>query len=97
MVADLERLVDWIDNYFPDDTYSREDVNSYLNKNVKGWSTGAIPRSEKERILDDWEHFVIHVREEEFGEIPIGALPEIKRERPTVWNRIKAWLGRLFK
>lgn len=91
---DIERLIEWMYDYFPEPTYTRSEVARYMAKNVIGW--GNIPAQEKENILTDWETFVQEQAMEEFGDIQLREIPEIKTEKPSIWGRIKAFLGRFF-
>jgi len=81
---DIERLINFIHNYFPDPTFSRDDVRDYLEKEVKGW--GYVPKKAQRAILKDWE-MAIEEEAEGIGE------PPTKKGRMA---RIRAFLGRLF-
>ena len=87
---DIERLIDFINNYFPDPSYSRDDVKDYLEKKVKGWEY--VPKKAQQNILDDWEMAI----QEQIGEVELREVPEIKRKGGHTWERIKRFLGRLF-
>lgn len=87
---EIYRLVEWINNYFPDPTFSRDDVEKYLNDNVKGWE--AVPRRDKREIMNDWFEFT----EKQLDDVELGQLKGIRAREPTMWSRIKAFLKRLF-
>lgn len=80
---DIDRLIDWIHNYFPDPTYSRDDVRDYLEKEVKGWDS--VPKKVQSAILKDWEMAI----EEQEKEIT-------RPTKPKRMARIRRFLGRLF-
>ncbi len=56
MTDEYSRLQAWIEDYFPDASYSAQDIRDWANANVPAWSV--ISRSNKENILGDWENFI---------------------------------------
>jgi len=55
-MTDWSRLTDYIYNYFPDPSYSREDVIDWAQENVPAWKY--MNNNERDLILGDWEAFV---------------------------------------
>lgn len=93
---EIERLIDWIHDYFPDPSYTKEDVREYMETEIKGWS--GLPDRVQENILDDWEMGILEQEAQlrEIEDIEIGDIPEIKREGGGLWHKLRGFLGRLF-
>lgn len=93
-----ERLQEWIDDYFPEAQYTREEVQAYLNEHIPAWSH--IRRREQKGILNDWEEFVLSEYQEEWD----ATTEQVDHIRETIEGkprgfiaRLKRLLGRLFK
>ena len=56
-MTDFDRLVDYIIDYFPDPSYSSQDIRDWANDSVPAWKYMA--EGTKKEILDDWENFIL--------------------------------------
>lgn len=82
MSQKYSRLMEWIQDYFPEPMYSRQDIIDYMNKNVPAWKY--ISKSDREDMIKDWEEFVA------------PEIEEMIETKPTIWQRIYKFLGRLI-
>lgn len=91
-MGDYSRLQEYIHDYFPDPIYSTDEVKEWAEDNVPAWSK--LPRKTQRDILGDWENFIATQKvEPELREIR----EEIGDKSPSFWNRIKEFIGRLFR
>lgn len=82
-MVEYQRLVEYIENYFPDPIYSRAEIEEWAQENVPAWDH--INKGDRSDIMGDWEEFVAPQVEE-----------MIESKSPKFWKRIKGFLGRLF-
>ena len=78
-MTDWDRLMEYIHDYFPEPIYSSEEVREWAQKNVPAWKY--MPKRTRNAIIKDWERFVAPEKE--------------IREKPGIWRRVRAFLGRL--
>lgn len=55
-MVEYQRLVDYIQNYFPDPSYSQNDVRKWAKKSVPAWKN--MGKDTKDGILKDWDKFI---------------------------------------
>ena len=82
-MTDWSRLVDYINNYFPDPTHSSQDIRDWAEKSVPPWKN--MGKGEKDKIIKDWEYFIEPQVKGWF-----------RRMSSDFGRRIKAFLGRLY-
>jgi len=56
-MTDWDRLVDYIIDYFPDPSYSSQDIRDWAYDSVPAWKY--MDSKTKEGILGDWENFIM--------------------------------------
>ena len=81
-MTDWDRLCEYIHDYFPDPSYSTEDVRKWAMEKVPAWKY--MSKKTRKDIITDWEIFVAPQIEKEI------------REKPGIWKRLRAFLGRLM-
>lgn len=72
---DYDRLTQWLYDYFPDNSYTTDDVIDYLANNVDGWTH--FKRSTRKNMIRDWENHVGATTS--FGERVLGFLGRLFR------------------
>lgn len=50
-------MVNYIQNYFPDPSYSGRDIRDWAKKKVPAWKH--ISGGDKKGIIDDWKKFIV--------------------------------------
>lgn len=90
-MTDWSRLTEYIEDYFPESSYSTAEIRSWAQENVPAWKY--MPEKDKNEILSDWENFIAGKVEEQITEVREG----IGEKRPSFWKRLRGFLGRLFK
>jgi len=55
-MTDWSRLVEYIENFFPEPKYSSQDIRDWAMENVPAWKS--IGDSDKKEIIGDWENFI---------------------------------------
>ena len=55
-MTDWDRLIEYIEDYFPEPIYTSEDVRDWAQENVPAWQY--MNKETQEGIIDDWEHFI---------------------------------------
>lgn len=88
MGSEYQRLTGYIIDYFPEPKHSKKDISEWAQDNVPAWKV--MKKSEKEKVLQDWENFVFEAEiEPEITELVEG------KSRGFI-RRIRDFLGRLF-
>lgn len=82
-MTDWSRLVDYIMNYFPDPSYSNQDIRDWAYDSVPAWK--GMSNKDKDKVLGDWEGFIAPTVERWFT-----------RMSKSFGMRIKRFLGRLY-
>lgn len=82
-MTDWSRLVDYIIDYFPDPSYSSQDIRKWAYENVPAWKY--MREKTKGEILGDWENFIL-------PEVKSW----LRRMSGGFRERIRKFLGRLF-
>ena len=82
-MTDWSRLVDYIIDYFPDPSYSTQDIREWANDSVPAWKY--MDNSTKDKVLGDWENFIAPKVERWFTRMSKG-----------FGQRIRKFLGRLY-
>lgn len=81
-MTDWDRLTEYIYDYFPEPIYSRDDIEKWASESVPAWKY--MKGNDKKDILDDWSNFVA------------PQIEDMIEGKPSIWGRIKRFLGRLF-
>ena len=55
-MTDWDRLTDYIIDYFPDPSYSNQDIRDWATGNVPAWKH--MSTRDKDEVLGDWENFI---------------------------------------
>jgi len=82
-MTDWSRLVDYITNYFPEPSYSTQDIKEWATKSVPAWKS--MSNKDKSEVLGDWENFIAPQVEKWFTRMSKG-----------FGSRIRKFLGRLY-
>lgn len=82
-MTNWDRLVDYIIDFFPDPSYSTQDIKEWANNSVPAWKH--MSGSDKKEVLDDWENFIAPKVESWFRRMSGGFR-----------SRIRKFLGRSF-
>ena len=82
-MTNWDRLVDYITNYFPDPSYSAQDIRDWAMDSVPPWKS--MSNKDKNDVLGDWENFIAPQVEKWFTRMSRG-----------FGQRIKRFLGRLY-
>jgi len=82
-LTDWDRLIDYIYNYFPEPSYSSQDIKDWAEDSVPAWKN--MSKSDKDMIIKDWENFIAPQVEKWFTKMSRG-----------FGERIRKFLGRLF-
>ncbi len=82
-ITDWSRLQEWINLYFPDPSYSTEDVRDFLENRIPAYSK-SMSRREQRDIIGDWESFIGESVEEQVSDI----LDDVGKKQPSFWKRL---------
>jgi len=82
-MTDWSRLVDYIIDYFPDPSYSNQDIRDWAYDSVPAWKY--MDNSTKDKVLGDWENFIFPQVKSWFRRMSSG-----------FGARVKRFLGRLY-
>lgn len=76
-MTNWDRLVDYITNYFPDPSYSNQDIRKWANDSVPAWKS--MSNKDKNDVLGDWENFIAPKVEKWFTRMSKGFGARIRK------------------
>jgi len=76
-LTNWDRLVDYITNYFPEPSYSTEDIREWATKSVPAWKV--MSNKDKKDVLGDWENFIAPKVERWFTRMSGGFRARIRK------------------
>lgn len=93
-MTDWTRLTNYIIDFFPDSTYSEEEIDAWAMESVPAWKF--MDQQTKDDILGDWKEFIDSLPLPEEPDLPIPPQPP-EPEKKGIGSRIKSWFKRRFK
>lgn len=90
-MTDWTRLTNYIIDFFPDNTYSEEEIDEWAMESVPAWKF--MDQQTKDDILGDWRSFADTLPP---VEPPIPPEPP-EPEKRGFGSRVKDWFKRRFK